>query len=106
MTTINVYEVDGGPSGTWWEADSNPVDYPVLSWNDTDQLARDLVELAREGVQVVIQSQAWWELHSCPECGGVDCDDCGAPRCDVCGVYEAASDLAWDGEQGIHEDCG
>lgn len=105
MNSVFVCEVDGGPSGVWWELTANPVDYPVSVWTDDGQLGRDLVELAREGVQVVIQSQAWWELHSCPECGGVDCDDCGAPRCDVCGVYQASSDLAWNGDESLHEDC-
>lgn len=80
MARLTISEIDGGPSGTWWEMTENVVDYPVETWNDDAQLARDILELAREGHEIIVRSQEWYNSTLCPICGEPD-DECdgGAP---------------------------
>jgi len=85
----------------------NVIDYPVREWHDDRQLGLDIVELAREGHEIVVRSQEWWQANSCPECGAPagECE-CYSPRCDVCGAFQYATpDMEWNGETGLHVDC-
>ena len=63
MARLTISEIDGGPSGTWWEMSENVVDYPVESWYDDQQLAVDILELSREGHEIVVRSQEWWQAE-------------------------------------------
>lgn len=69
MSTVYIYEVDAGPAGTYWEGAGLPDDYPVSSWTETTQLGRDIMELAGEGHEVIVRSQAWYVENECPSCG-------------------------------------
>ena len=107
MARLTISEIDGGPSGSWWELSENVIDYPVSQWHDDRQLAADILELAREGHEIVVRSQEWWQANSCPECGAPagECE-CGSPQCDVCGAFQLGTpDMEWNGETGMHVDC-
>ena len=42
MARLMIVEIDGGPSGSWWEMTENVIDYPVREWKDDRQLAADI----------------------------------------------------------------
>lgn len=105
MATVYVYEVDAGPAGLYWEGCGMPGDYPVVTWDDTAQLGRDIVELAGEGHEVIVRSQAWYVENQCGMCGVAPRAECWCPTCDVCGVREYDSERAWDGDNGVHVAC-
>jgi hypothetical protein len=78
-------EMDGGPSGTWWElstvADNGPLtdeasglDAEVAACLAAGNLGQAVTVLADEGYEVVLHSLAWWNEtgsreQPCPACG-------------------------------------
>ena len=63
MTKIGFYEIDGGPSGNWWEGQVENVYTYIGTWSDTIDMLATAKMLKTIGHEVRFYTQAEYELN-------------------------------------------
>ena len=62
-STIHFYEVDGGPSGIWWEGHQNDLDTYLGAWDTQDDMMNAARMFSRLGHTIRFHTQAEYELE-------------------------------------------
>ena len=63
MTKISLYEMDGGPSGIWWEGYADDQAAYIGSWADTVDMLATAKMLKTIGHEIRFYTQAEYELN-------------------------------------------
>ena len=63
MTKISLYEMDGGPSGIWWEGYADDQAVYIGSWADTVDMLATAKMLKTIGHEIRFYTQAEYELN-------------------------------------------
>lgn len=67
MTKISVYEMDGGPSGIWWEGYADDQAVYLGSWYTSTDMLDTAKILSKIGHEIRFYTQAEYELNTALE---------------------------------------
>ena len=63
MTKIGFYEIDGGPSGMWWEGTVEDRGPYIGTWNTVEDMLATARILSKIGHEIRFYTQAEYELN-------------------------------------------
>jgi len=64
MECVEFWQIDGGPSGTWWEAPEGLPEWGLATWDSTEEMLDGARQCKERGYEVRFHTLAEYELVS------------------------------------------